>query len=982
MSVFSDVAYQSQISGSLNQRSKNVDIRPWHIKALDYLPIVSPYLVALIGLIILFCPSVSFLFFIVILLSLYSLLSRQIDYLCNIPYGEKGNKPFSKSGDALMLYGYDMVFGSQLWANIDRETRMALVTGTTGSGKTVFVSGQLAQAAVQAHLRGGAPTVMVDGKGTVKGLMEWMFIMIRCGLIDNIRICNFLTGGVRQNPDAMKDEHYTSNRFNLFSVLNDEECRSVIMSFGRSSEGGNSEFFKDRASTMLGGVFKPLCYKRDELGEPLDVRVIRRFTELREMLSLASSDELPNDVLSPLREYLKSLNGIEDHMFSGNIDWATQEINTKAEEQHTYNRSMLTKTLNEMAESLGHIFCSTGSEFNFRTAFQHGQNLFALLPTIDRDVDSMQELGRMLVGGLRPAFSPLMGFSTQGNYKKIVGGLASESRVVPLRIWLDEVLNYYVKGISGFLSLLRSTTISITLMGQSLKGLEDTGISEARQSEANLNNVIMFSNQDVFESAEFLEKKMGKQQVHRIREMNHKNWGLYHSSNRVDVTEEAAITAKDLASADGGEGLYIYRGHAIPFRSTFLCQSKREKQQLQNMDFYLNILAPLLPPPAADVEQRIFKNHAQDEALSGTFRTPEEVEEDNSDIIKNLVSNLAKFYEQQDHRKTLKTNDMTKSVQNALVADFAALKLAEYAEAERKALEASKTQRAAHSVIVEQTKASMAKDEIAEVTVDRNGAVIEASQPIAEATTAMPDGVQEEQVEIPESYTPTSVHERQMAKLGIGNLGMPKPSSTTNHKDVASKSQPKANMSDEEKSNHGEETPSLQNVVTSKASTSDVTRRLISGEQRAKVIAQLNALNSSSGSNTNVVATAESEGNESDGDVEAASDSNTSEETENATGSNTSDTEASKAEGNTSSSSTPPAELTLNTDNPQIAAILDEFAAICDKAPDDIQVLGLEMMRDKLAAGYPEEPVPPAKTEEQHKENAFSVQSMLDEFGV
>ncbi|MBF4443462.1 hypothetical protein EA908_26290, partial [Vibrio anguillarum] len=103
---------------------------------------------------------------------------------------------------------------------------------------------------------------------------------------------------------------------------------------------------------------------------------------------------------------------------------------------------------------------------------QHGQIIIVLLPTIEREPDAMAELGRMVVGSLRPALSPMLGFSLQGSKAQTVLSLPS-NRIIPLRMYFDEILNYYVKGISNFLSLLRSSKVAMTLLGQSLKGIED-----------------------------------------------------------------------------------------------------------------------------------------------------------------------------------------------------------------------------------------------------------------------------------------------------------------------------------------------------------------------------------------------------------------------------------------------------------------------------------------------------------------------------
>ncbi|ENI4488032.1 TraM recognition domain-containing protein [Vibrio fluvialis] len=607
-SSFKEKARFGMRTGLFENKSKNIDARPLWVKLLDYFPLSIPWFFALFALLIVLIPTWSYFFYLFSCGFVVVAIGSQFQFMLHEPvllkknlqmrlYDEKGQKV--KTDDyAFMLIGYDLLFGRQLWLSVDRETRMTMISGTTGSGKTVTQNAQIFQAALQGHFPAGAPVLQLDGKGSVEGGFDFIFYYVRAGRLHDIRVLNFNTGGVTQDIYGMLDVEFTSHKFNPFSMLNKEESRGLVMSYGRSSEGGNSEFFRDRASTMLAGIFAPLTYKRDVFGEPLDSSVILRFTELRNMFKLAIDKVLPVDVIRPLREYLKTLNGVTDSDFSkANVEEI--EINTKAEEQHTYNRSMLSKTLAEMTDTLGHIFCSKGSDINLRNAIQHGQAVLVFLPTIEKEPDAMSELGRMMVGSLRPALTPLIGHKFQGTYQEAVLSLPS-NRIVPFRIYLDEVLNYYVRGIANFLSLLRSSMVAITLLGQSLKGFEDAGLSEARQSQANLNNILAFSTQDVFETLDWISKKLGKVYATRISQMRSSTWGSWMNSDTASYHEEDLFTARDMSGADAMEGIYFYRSEVIPFKSATMFKDIKRDGHLR--EFYLTWFAELPNPTTEDVQ--------------------------------------------------------------------------------------------------------------------------------------------------------------------------------------------------------------------------------------------------------------------------------------------------------------------------------------------------------------------------------------------
>lgn len=603
-------------TGALDQRSDLVDTRSIFSFLFDYMPILISGIFACVGILVILNPEyATFLFIAGFPLLAYG-LSVQMDYLISAPMANNRKKANGKRkkeykrgkssegaksglrlkfGDALMLIGYDLLFGRQMWIDVDRETRMGLISGTTGSGKTVTLNSQLFQSCIQGHLRGGAPVLLGDGKGSVDGLYDFLFYIARTGRIDCVRIMNFLTGGATHKPDAMLDEHYPSNKFNIFSDTNPDESRGVVMGFGKAGEGGNSDYFRDRASDMLAGSFPPLCYLRDECGENLDISVLQQNLGLREMIKLASRKDIPKPITKPLREYLKTLNQITDAHFAS--DSGEVEINQKADEQHTYNKSMVSKTVNEMAGTFGHIFSSVGSDINTRNVIQHGQILLVLLPTIEKEPDSMQELGRMFIGSLRPAFASLFGYRIQGLRKEIIH---ARKRLVPVRVFLDEVLNYYQRGLSQFLSLMRDRTVSLVLLGQSMKGMEDAGVSEARQSTANLNNKYMFGSQDVYETYELLSKTLGKMRVKRLSEKVQTVWGNWTNADRMQDVEENILEERDIASADPMEGVYLYRGQPTPFMSaTFFPDDERDGKLDR---FYLNHYAELEYPTQAHID--------------------------------------------------------------------------------------------------------------------------------------------------------------------------------------------------------------------------------------------------------------------------------------------------------------------------------------------------------------------------------------------
>ncbi|WP_318515637.1 type IV secretory system conjugative DNA transfer family protein [Photobacterium leiognathi] len=994
-SAFSQEAYRASVNGSLNQKAKNVDIRPLTDKIGDFIPAAIPYILGVIGLLSLIS-TISFFVFVFFLITALILLNKQVDYLACIPYHDHSNLPSKrestsflsgqyKTGDALMLVGYCLVTGAQIWSDLDRETRMALIAGTTGSGKTVFLNAELAVTAAQAiAFKGGAPSLLCDGKGSVAGLMDWMYIMRRFGLEDNNRICNFLTGGNRQDPNAMLDEHFTSHRFNLFSVVNDTEATTLVLSFSRNDEGGNSGFFKDRAADMISGTFKLGCYLRDYHGEPMDSQSIRKNTEIRNMLKNASRTDVPVEIITPMREYLKSLKGIHDGSFDPNVDWATEEIDSKAEEQHTYNRSTLTKTLNTMADTFGHIFCSTGSEFNPRTAFRHGQNLFCLLPTIERTHDEMAELGRTLIGSLRPAFTILMGHEIQGGYVQTVESLSSVDRQVPVRIWFDEVLNYYVKGISSFLSLLRSTKIAFRLLAQSMKGFEDAGVSEGHQSKANLGNLIMFSNQDIHDSAEFLEKKMGKQQVAKMYQMNANSWGMYNNSGIVQMQEDTAINAKDLSMADSGEGLYIFRGVAIPFRAPYVGESKADKKAKSEMTFFLSMYAPLLPPTESEFEKYRFEVYGSDK-FDEISKQDTELEQ--NEIISNFVDSLKLTHRVNPNTKTLSTDrKLCSAVQIALAAGVAEYRFQDYKNERDKMAQAAQKDHAIENEKISNVKARS----------DGNGHRVVAFDPttstVQENETAESSSTNEEK---PLGHSASEVRQRQAKKIGIKSVQLPKPK----HNDktvqippaVAEQPQP-TNTVTQPSTKHTTENSTPERL---EFDADDVSHKLIPksdsqasdlGEAEHSVRDALLKLGDAAKAqrfSSNTDSSDDKSNNESDqsnAQNDSCSDHDT--DSDDSNGDYVSHGNSKNAKSNTGSSDSNGGSQQDPNISKELLDFMKDFIDEYNLADNANDIIYKEITTNRILKQHPEKPYPSPRSDAEHKDHAASVNRIISDFGL
>lgn len=385
-----------------------------------------------------------------------------------------GSTPGGKLGSGITFIGRDLETKEQVYANnSDLRTHM-LVLGTTGSGKTEFLLGLVANALVQ-----NTGFIYVDGKGDPK-LQKELFRLARLmGREDDLLLINFITSG-RDFVEKQADK--VTNNMNMMGNISSGMLIELIVALLDDS-GGSGDMWKGRAISFVAALTRPLTYMRDKGFINLSPEEYLSYFELNVIEELVwehngKYGELFDTIVAPLRSYLLTLPGYQKAK--------AKKQETKTLEQHGFIIMQLTRTFNDLTFNYGHIFKTKRGDVDFFDVVVNRRLLGALLPALERAPDSMRMLGKLIVGSIKQMMAGCLGNRVEGQVREIIDSRPTNAPV-PFYCILDEYGYYAVIGFAVAPAQARSLGFSVIFAAQDFSSLKKSSAEEADATWENTN---------------------------------------------------------------------------------------------------------------------------------------------------------------------------------------------------------------------------------------------------------------------------------------------------------------------------------------------------------------------------------------------------------------------------------------------------------------------------------------------------------------
>ena len=511
-----------------------------------------------------------------------------------------GSTPGGKGlGSGITLLGMDEESKEPIYANDSDLRTHQLVLGTTGSGKTEYLLGLVANALAQ-----NSGFIYCDGKGD-PALQKKVFALSRkFGREDDLLIINFITSG----RDFIEKQHdKMTNNMNMMGNTSAGMLIELIVALMDDS-GGGGDMWKGRAISFVAALTRPLVYLRDKGFINLAPETYLDYFELNAIEGLVwehngKYGELFDTVCAPLRAYLLTLPGYQRNKI--------KKQETKTLEQHGFIVMQLTRIFNDLTFNYGHIFKTKVGDVDFYDVVVNRRLLVVLLPALERAPDSMRMLGKMIVGSIKQMMAGCLGNRVEGMVREIIDSRPTNAGV-PFYTILDEYGYYAVIGFAVAPAQARSLGFSVIFAAQDFSSLKKSSAEEADATWENTNvrAIGRITSGQKSETWERVVGAAGESEEARLTGFERANGmanEVFRQQDNVSIDRRSRLDYDDLAKQENGDftfligkkeqgglagGVRVIRGQGF---YTGDCRIPKEMR--------INDFLPLLPPEPADLPQ-------------------------------------------------------------------------------------------------------------------------------------------------------------------------------------------------------------------------------------------------------------------------------------------------------------------------------------------------------------------------------------------
>ena len=564
------------------------DTRGYIFITYDFLS--SKYGSALSILVTLICltylPLLSDLLFVLILLIFWNAFWQTPKVPFRLPLGEKypdlsnstlQAKIVSKPS-GLFFFGNEKQTNHELWFSDQDMRTHALILGSTGSGKTQT----LLSIAFNA-LTHGSGFIYVDGKGD-NSLYAQVYSMAQyMGRQDDLLVINYMTGA----EDIIGPQSESiSNTLNPFALGSSSMLSQLVVSMmSSSSSSSDGDMWKGRAISFVEALMRVLVYLRDKNYILLEANIIRKYFNLDYLEDLLANkmvvvndgskvtleEELPLDVIDPLRNYLATLPGYQEKNVGKQSD--------KTYEQHGYITMQLTRIFGSLADVYAHIMRTNLADVDFKDVILNRRILVVLLPALEKSPDELANLGKLIIASLKAMLAAGLGSKIQGDYQQVIESKPSNSET-PFLCILDEYGYYSVEGFAVVPAQARSLGFSVVFAGQDIPAFQKSSKEEAASIFANTNIKLCMKLEDPTETWDFFSKTAGEAYVTTVRTYNMGQDGQslgYRDAKEAGVEKRSRIDLMDLKDQLPGEAHVFFKSSIIRMASFYAAPPKTKK---------------------------------------------------------------------------------------------------------------------------------------------------------------------------------------------------------------------------------------------------------------------------------------------------------------------------------------------------------------------------------------------------------------------
>lgn len=480
--------------------------------------------------------------------------------------------PKHRGGDGIWPLGNNMFTQEEIWASDDYVRTHAVLSGTTGSGKTVTMSSTFIFVAMVAD----SGVIMIDGKADPKTWFDLYGMAVAAGRADDFLVLNFVVGASQEAEFAFSSssekelweefQSIESNTFNIFGTGTADTLFEIGSGLLGDEASGDNKMWVERAQALLRSMLKALVDLRD-LGQlKISIATLQEYMSLEKLSELENNPDISEIARQQVGAVLNEIAGYRDAMKVEDPQRRAALLADQPSKQFAFLHMQFGALYAMLIGTYGHIANVEYSDIYTPDVIRARRILLVMLPALEKAPTSLAQLGRMATSAIKSALAQNISGSLTGRKSDLVDRRPTNSIRAMVLIY-DEAASYIQAGTADVASQSRSLGAFNIFSSQEWSSFKQAGEIEATRLISNSGLKIVLKNEDK-ETADHFMNAVGEATVLRSGGKRWEKGKLIETERRLETVPR--VTFQEMMNLAEGQAYIKWRDTMILVRMPFV----------------------------------------------------------------------------------------------------------------------------------------------------------------------------------------------------------------------------------------------------------------------------------------------------------------------------------------------------------------------------------------------------------------------------
>jgi len=493
--------------------------------------------------------------------------------------------PQHRGGDGIWPLGNNIYTNEEIWASDDFVRTHAVLSGTTGSGKTVTMSSTFIYVAMISD----SGVIMIDGKADPKTWFELYAMAVAAGRTDDFLVLNFVVGQTQEAEFSLSSaaekelweefQAIESNTFNIFGTGTSDTLFEIGSALLGADATGDNKMWVERAEALLRSLLKALVDLRDQGQLKISIATLQEYMSLEKLSELENNEDISEIARQQVGAVLNEIAGYRDAVKVEDPQKRAALLADQPSKQFAFLHMQFGALYAMLIGTYGHIANVEYSDIWAPDVIRNRRILLVMLPALEKAPTSLAQLGRMATSAIKSALAQNISGSLTGRKSELVDRRPTNSTRAMVLIY-DEAASYIQAGTADVASQSRSLGAFNIFSSQEWGSFKQAGDIEAQRIISNTGLKIVLKNEDKDTADQFMAA-VGEAPILKSGGKRHENGKLVENEQRLENVPR--VTFQEMMNLAEGQAYIKWRDTLIHARMPFVPHPKIEGAQRNDL---------------------------------------------------------------------------------------------------------------------------------------------------------------------------------------------------------------------------------------------------------------------------------------------------------------------------------------------------------------------------------------------------------------